>query len=573
MRISRTLARIKLDPAINHTRPSESSAVPLAIHPQTSNLILPSSHPSSLQTYAPSTSKLLSELEVSPSNRVSRRDDKALEPSRVEHAVISDSEKWLATLDSREGDRNAKGEVYLKIWSWESGTWTLNTRIDRPHGLKKVTSLAFRPQSSAADLQLVTTGEDGYIKLWRIRSAKNKSGHVEDYWVARATLKHRSDIPTHATWSSDGSILAVALGPNVALYDPLTTALIQTLASPECVKVISTAFIGRGSRYLAISGHRDVILWDLVSQSVKWHYRSSQAITRLVANPVQDTFLVFERPAESLPSAVVTRVVMFTSRSAIPTQSRSLPFHLLSVVPCPANWIKLNATSSSAFVAITDSWSVVLLGDDVKLPQEEGSTGRGLKGSAPSAKRTLFQDIFGASAFVGVAPSPPVIEKPAGWKGKEVEKIFDAPAYLMPPLDTLFEPLMEDFLTLRKLEDTTEGEDIHAEEDIEMDAEGDDGPILVGNRLERTVSGGEMAAMVELFMNHAISTSTPPSQPRINGTHRPPPNGTTTHATPSKAHTKTNGVTANPIPSPVPSPQKSTDTPVKTGQKRKKSLG
>lgn len=315
------------------------------------------------------------------------------------------------------------------------------------------------------------------------------------------------------------------MGPNIALYDPLTTALIQTLASPECVKVISTAFINRGSRYLAISGHRDVILWDLVSQSgeyiclirpytvgvlilplilVKWHYRSSQAITRLVANPVQDTFLVFERPAESLPSAVVTRVVIFTSRSAIPTQSRSLPFHLLSVVPCPANWIKLNAASSSAFVAITDSWSVVLLGDDVKLPQEEGSTGRGLKGSAPTAKRTLFQDIFGASAFVGVAPSPPVIEKPAGWKGKEVEKIFDAPAYLMPPLDTLFEPLMEDFLTLRKPEDTTEGEDIHAEEDIEMDAEGDDGPILVGNRLERTVGGGEMAAMVELFMNHAI---------------------------------------------------------------------
>ena len=91
-----------------------------------------------------------------------------------------------------------------------------------------------------------------------------------DYWVARATLKHRTDIPTHATWSSDGSILAVALGPNVALYDPHTTALIQTLASPECIKVTSTAFIGRGSRYLAVSGHRDVILWDLVSQSGKY---------------------------------------------------------------------------------------------------------------------------------------------------------------------------------------------------------------------------------------------------------------------------------------------------------------
>lgn len=168
-----------VDPAINHTRPSSSATVPLAIHPQTSHLILPSSHPSSLQTYAPLTSKLLSELEVSPSNRISRRDDKALEPSRVEHAIISDSGKWLATLDSREGDESTKGEVYLKIWSWESGTWTLNTRIDRPHGLRRVTSVAFRPQSGPADLQLATTGEDGQIKLWRVRSVKNKNGRVE----------------------------------------------------------------------------------------------------------------------------------------------------------------------------------------------------------------------------------------------------------------------------------------------------------------------------------------------------------------------------------------------------------
>ena len=180
-----------VDPAVNTARPNATTAVPLAIHPQTSQLILPSSHPSSLQTYAPATSKLLSELEVSPSNRVSRRDDKVLEPSRVEHAIVSDSGRWLATLDSREGDESAKGEVYLKIWSWESGTWVLNTRIDRPHGLKRVTSVAFRPQSSPADLQLATTGEDGHIKLWRVRSVKNKSGHVEGiglFYAAKQTV-------------------------------------------------------------------------------------------------------------------------------------------------------------------------------------------------------------------------------------------------------------------------------------------------------------------------------------------------------------------------------------------------
>ena len=48
--------------------------------------------------------KLVAELEVSPSNRVSRRDEKALQPSVVERVVVSPSGEWMATVDVREGD-------------------------------------------------------------------------------------------------------------------------------------------------------------------------------------------------------------------------------------------------------------------------------------------------------------------------------------------------------------------------------------------------------------------------------------------------------------------------------------
>jgi NET1-associated nuclear protein 1 (U3 small nucleolar RNA-associated protein 17) len=47
--------------------------VPLAYHKPSSSIILPSSHPSSLQMYSLSSNRLLMELEISPSNRVSRR--------------------------------------------------------------------------------------------------------------------------------------------------------------------------------------------------------------------------------------------------------------------------------------------------------------------------------------------------------------------------------------------------------------------------------------------------------------------------------------------------------------------
>ena len=93
------------------------------------------------------------------------------------------------------------------------------------------------------------------------------------------------------------------------------------------------------------------------------------------------------------------------------------------------------------------------------------------------------------------------------WKGKEVERIFDTPAYLMPPLGTLFDPLMDEFLTLRTDADAVSnpGQDQYAEQqDVDVDMEGVDGPILVGNRLERVVDHHEMAAMIELFKHHGL---------------------------------------------------------------------
>jgi NET1-associated nuclear protein 1 (U3 small nucleolar RNA-associated protein 17) len=121
---------------------------------------------------------LVAELEVSPSNRVSRQEEKMLAPSRVERVVISPSGEWMATIDRREGDESFRGEIYLKIWWWDKKTtfWILNTRVDRPHGLKKVTSMSFNPSDN---IQLVTTGEDRNVKTWRIRSTKDKKGNVE----------------------------------------------------------------------------------------------------------------------------------------------------------------------------------------------------------------------------------------------------------------------------------------------------------------------------------------------------------------------------------------------------------
>ncbi len=129
--------------------------------------------------YSPFGSTLLGELEISPSNRVSRRDDKPLTLARVESVVVSSCGKWMATIDCREGDAGFHSDVYLKIWAWDKSqdNWTLNTRIDRPHGTEKITDVSFSPvRDDHTVLQLVTTGRDGFIKVWRLWKRSVASG-------------------------------------------------------------------------------------------------------------------------------------------------------------------------------------------------------------------------------------------------------------------------------------------------------------------------------------------------------------------------------------------------------------
>lgn len=164
------------------TKPERShlqgrSAPPLVLHSSTKNLILPSSHPSSIQVYSPLTASLITELEVSPSNRVSRPFQKRLSTFRVDLVAVSDCGKWLASIDMRDGsDEGMSLEVFLKLWSWNESerSWELNTKIDRPHGSNKVYSLVFSPTLLGAEPMLASSGADGNVKTWNLKQQTEK---------------------------------------------------------------------------------------------------------------------------------------------------------------------------------------------------------------------------------------------------------------------------------------------------------------------------------------------------------------------------------------------------------------
>lgn len=119
----------RLDPLARHAI-KENRKYPLAYHIPTSSMVLPSSHPSIIQFYQPTTQKVLFDLEITPSNRVrGMGKPDAVEQVRVDMVAFSDVAKngtvpWMATSEAREGDADEGGGHVrsIKIWEWRHGT-------------------------------------------------------------------------------------------------------------------------------------------------------------------------------------------------------------------------------------------------------------------------------------------------------------------------------------------------------------------------------------------------------------------------------------------------------------------
>jgi NET1-associated nuclear protein 1 (U3 small nucleolar RNA-associated protein 17) len=118
--LPRNVMLIRADPL----RPTSDELYPLAIHPSTSCLVVPSSHPSTLQFIDPRVPSVLFDLEVAPSNRVARKEEREIESVAVERVAFSGKKfgqvEWMATMESRQGDlgEGGGGVRNLKIWKW-----------------------------------------------------------------------------------------------------------------------------------------------------------------------------------------------------------------------------------------------------------------------------------------------------------------------------------------------------------------------------------------------------------------------------------------------------------------------
>lgn len=138
---------------------------------------------------------------------------------------------------------------------------------------------------------------------------------------------------------------------------------------------------------------------------------------------------------------------IFRVPSCLPVATFSVPFGLQHVI-----WNSIGKGAGYSLVGITHDWRVVVLGD-TRLPfRDDSPPTQGLDIAHRSEKRTLFEDIFGSSAFSNDDSESIFFSKSSQVRklaGNRHHELFDKPAYLLPAIDTLFDPLVTSLLNSR----------------------------------------------------------------------------------------------------------------------------
>jgi NET1-associated nuclear protein 1 (U3 small nucleolar RNA-associated protein 17) len=178
-------------------------------------------------------------------------------------------------------------------------------------------------------------------------------------------------------------------------------------------------------------------------------------------------------------------------------------------------WYSLVQETSSNFnlVGVTESWGAVLFGDDVKSPSLEGTTATQITGDAYLPGRIPFCRISLEGPCWTMSRIPHLRQNPFSFvprQGKQaVTPFFHAPAYLIPPLETVFDSIMQTFLTPRSTTESDEGHGQQAKKDgEEMDLDEDPvteeaAPLIVKNTT-RVADEREIHEFVELFNQYGL---------------------------------------------------------------------
>ena len=275
-----------------------------------SNSLVLNSQDGKLQFYKPDTDSLAFTLEIVRQNYISKPKNEPLQMTFVEQVSFSNDGSWLATVERRD-DGKTTPENRLKFWKLNKETQrhVLNTCIDPPHE-DKVVAVEFQP--GVFDIRrAMSAALDGKFKIWNLKQQPDIKEYRET-WECQSVGYLRDEPVNDATFSSDGSLLAVVYGQVITLWDPCNNEQKTTLYSPYLQDIRQIKFGTKSCSHIMLASTGDYLMaWDLLSCTVLWSTETK--VLSILPDPCSYVMAVFVKvPDENI------HVYMFDPRSAIP---------------------------------------------------------------------------------------------------------------------------------------------------------------------------------------------------------------------------------------------------------------
>ncbi|RLN94464.1 hypothetical protein BBJ28_00005388 [Nothophytophthora sp. Chile5] len=294
----------------------------LVVDPRSKALVLNgASGAGVLQFYEPFADRVLQTLLLSERNQVTRTEDEVLPSLQASHTCFSSRGDDLVTLHASTTATSGEDQA-LRFWTRRvDGSFFVNTAVDAPHSLAQVTSVAFSP-SPAGDC-VVTADALGDFKVWQ-KTASVAGGTA---WHCQSVVRFRDEPVTAVAFARDGSLLAVAYGNKLTLWDVATHALRRVLPSADGLTIRQVVFPGANSPFVVLVTEKQLQVWSLLSLTLWWRYAVPQG-TVVAEETLLDRFLVWlplsEAEKETSTASKKHLVVAFDPQTPVPICVRAV---------------------------------------------------------------------------------------------------------------------------------------------------------------------------------------------------------------------------------------------------------
>ncbi|KNA25055.1 hypothetical protein SOVF_009790 [Spinacia oleracea] len=377
----------------------------------------------------------------------------------VSLVALSHDGSLMSTVESRLAEDGVGALVCLKIWASETQKkdFKLSTIVYEPHRDAAISAIVFHPRKR----MVVSSSYGGDFKIW-VQSNTTLGGvDGSSGWVCHSVGSYKGKSMTAATFSADGSILAVAAETVITLWDPDRNYLVDVVGETY-MPIVNLNFVGKSEYIVSTSqGSRpELSLWCLSKRSRTWSYSLVvEAVACMEDDPLFAVLAVVSEsyvPTESNGSSISSGdgiILLFNINSPVPVgtwlvrkaKGGGLAFLQVSQL----SPLKKNHPfgRSSALLAYVDRDHEYVIFDplgqqQLELNLDHKKAVENFEEAAQSGYASIYGELPDFDPKETRQSTITVSERP--W-----ETIFNGPSHTLPPLTKLCSTFLESLLEKR----------------------------------------------------------------------------------------------------------------------------